>query len=443
MHESYPKRFLLYTLLQRHPEWTQTQLAKETGMSLSWVKDWRRRLRPYLDAPFDDVYLILQGHSCARKTPPTRLSLDEIFQIVTLREQLPEQLHRVAGPRTIRSYLQRQVHAEEESYVPPASSTIYHYLRLLQYIVPRHPSHHEPLDPVEPLRHWQIDFKDVSSAEQEPEGKQQHRLEIFNVVDQGSSFWLHAEVRSDFTAETVIEALVHAMQRWGVPRQITLDRDTRFVGSPQGSDFRSALLRFGACLGVQMQVCDPHHPQQNAYVERFHRTLNQECLQFERPTTQMQTQEALSTFEAFYNHERPHQGRALLDRPPADRLTQATPLPPLPTQVDPLAWLRHEPQQVFMRRVDAAGRITLDLKHYYVGKAWRGQVITVHLNAEEAQLVLLAEGQIIKVLPVVSWSTTPLSLATYVQQIQEQARSEHRLRSLQERQQRVRALSSS
>jgi hypothetical protein len=67
----------------------------------------------------------------------------------------------------------------------------------------------------------------------------------------------------------------------------------------------------------------------------------------------------------------------------------------------------------------------------------------VHLNAEEAQLVLLAEGQIIKVLPVVSWSTTPLSLATYVQQIQEQARSEHRLRSLQERQQRVRALSSS
>jgi hypothetical protein len=44
------------------------------------------------------------------------------------------------------------------------------------------------MDPVPLLTHWQIDFKDVDSAEIEPEGKQQHRLEIFNVVDQGSSY---------------------------------------------------------------------------------------------------------------------------------------------------------------------------------------------------------------------------------------------------------------
>ncbi|GHO87656.1 integrase core domain-containing protein [Dictyobacter formicarum] len=411
-------------------------------MSESWVKDWRRRLCPYLDAPFEQVYVVLQGQSSARKTPPAHLSIDEVCQIATLREQLPEQLHRVAGPRTIRTYLQRQVHAGEADYTPPASSTIYRYLRLFEYIVPKPTPHREPMDPVAPLTQWQMDFKEVSSAEAAGEGKQQ-RLEIFNVVDQGSSFWLHAEVRHDFTAETVIEALVHAMQRWGVPRKITLDRDPRFVGSPQGSDFRSALLRFGRCLGIQMDVCDPQHPEQNAYVERFHRRLKQECLMVERPTTQEQTQDALSTFEALYNHERPHQGRALLDRPPADRLAQASPLPALPSSVDPLRWLRHEPQHVFRRRVDAAGSIKLDLKRYYVGKAWRGHLITVHLNAEEAQLVLLAEGQILKVLPVSTSTTAPLPFAKYVQQIQEQARSEHRLRSLQERQKRVKALSSS
>lgn len=126
-----------------------------------------------------------------------------------------------------------------------------------------------PLEPVAPLSHWHIDFKDVSSAEQEPEGKQQHRLEIFNVVDQGSSYWLHAEIRSDFTAETVIEALAHAMQRWGVPQQITLDRDPRFVGSPRGSDFRSALLRFGSCLGIEMKV-QHHRVVQWFALEYFH-----------------------------------------------------------------------------------------------------------------------------------------------------------------------------
>ena len=443
MHPSYTKRLLLYSLLQQHPEWKQSQLVKATEMSESWVKDWRRRLRPYLKAPFEEVYLILQGESCARKTPSARLSVDEILQITTLREQLPEQLHRVAGPRTIRTYLQKQVHAGEENYRPPASSTIYRYLCLLEYIVPKGKPQRIPMDPVTPLTEWQIDFKDVSSAEVLPDGKQQHRLEIFNVIDQGSSYWLHAEVRSDFTAETVIEALVHAMQRWGVPRKITLDRDPRFVGSPQGSDFRSALLRFGSGLGIEMNVCDPHHPEQNAYVERFHRTLKEECLNVERPATQGQTQDALKTFEAFYNHERPHQGRALVDRPPADKLAQATPLPALPTFIDPLAWLRHEPQQVFRRRVDASGRIKLDLKRYYVGKQWRGQHITVHLNAEEAQLVLLADGEILKVLPVSTKSKGLLPFDEYVQQIQEQARAEHRLRNLQERQRRVRALSSS
>ncbi|WP_201367519.1 DDE-type integrase/transposase/recombinase, partial [Dictyobacter formicarum] len=152
------------------------------------------------------------------------------------------------------------------------------------------------------------------------------------------------------------------------------------------------------------------HPEQNAYVERFHRTLKQECLQVERPSTAGQTQQALTTFETFYNHERPHQGRALLDRPPAERLRETSSLPALPTAVDPLAWLHHEPQQVFRRRVDAAGRIKLDLKRYYVGKAWRGQLITVHLNAAEATLVLWGEGQILKVLPVPAWSKGALRL---------------------------------
>src|SRR5437879_11747066 len=91
MHPSYPKRLLLYRLLQQHPEWKQAQLVKETGMSESWAKDWRRRLRPYLDAPFEVVYVLLQGHSCARTSPPTPISIHKILQIVTLRQHLPEQ----------------------------------------------------------------------------------------------------------------------------------------------------------------------------------------------------------------------------------------------------------------------------------------------------------------------------------------------------------------
>jgi len=51
-----------------------------------------------------------------------------------------------------------------------------------------------------------------------------------------------------------------------LPQVLRLDRDVRFVGSPSGSDFPSALVRFCECLGVGVLLCDPHQPQQNELV---------------------------------------------------------------------------------------------------------------------------------------------------------------------------------
>ncbi|GCE15429.1 hypothetical protein [Tengunoibacter tsumagoiensis] len=81
MTESYSQRLLLYTLLQTHPDWQQAHLANVTGMSESWVKKWRRRLRPYVHAPFDVVYVVLQGQPCMRKTPPAHLSVEEVLPL--------------------------------------------------------------------------------------------------------------------------------------------------------------------------------------------------------------------------------------------------------------------------------------------------------------------------------------------------------------------------
>jgi hypothetical protein len=123
-----------------------------------------------------------------------------------------------------------------------------------------------------PLSHWQLDFKDVSSAVTEPDGKRQQMVETCNMVEMGTSLWLTGEVRPDFTAETALRAVSKSFRTQGLPNAVTSDRDPRWVGSPQGSDFPSAFVRFCQCIGVQVQVCDPHHPQQNAFVERFHRT---------------------------------------------------------------------------------------------------------------------------------------------------------------------------
>lgn len=81
-----------------------------------------------------------------------------------------------------------------------------------------------------------------------------------------------AQVSADFHAETTLEAVADLFVRQGLPQVVRMDRDVRFVSSPGGSDFPSALVRFCECLGVGVLLCDPHHPQQNGFVERYHRT---------------------------------------------------------------------------------------------------------------------------------------------------------------------------
>lgn len=57
------------------------------------------------------------------------------------------------------------------------------------------------------MKHWQIDFKDIRSVPGDPGGKRQHVVETLNIIDRGTSILLDAHVRSDFTAETALEAL--------------------------------------------------------------------------------------------------------------------------------------------------------------------------------------------------------------------------------------------
>ncbi len=47
----YAARGNLRRLLQLHPSWTRAQFAEATGMSLSWVDKWKKRLT---SAPLED-----------------------------------------------------------------------------------------------------------------------------------------------------------------------------------------------------------------------------------------------------------------------------------------------------------------------------------------------------------------------------------------------------
>ncbi len=90
-----------------------------------------------------------------------------------------------------------------------------------------------------------------------------------------------------------------------------------------GSDFPAALVRFCHSLGVAVRICDPHHPQQNGFVERSHRTLNQECLRLSRPKTLDEVRQVTEAFAAHSNWQRPLKADQLWQSASAGRLSQS------------------------------------------------------------------------------------------------------------------------
>jgi transposase InsO family protein len=163
------------------------------------------------------------------------------------------------------------------------------------------------VDLPEPLTSWQLDFKDVSTVPGDPEGKRQHAVETLNCVDCGTSLLVDARVQDDFTEETVLATVADLLRAHGLPEEVTVDRDPRFVGSASGRDFPSPFVRFLTCLGVAVRVIPPDRPDVNAFVERFNGTYKRECLLIHRPATVEQAREVTAAFRGHYNGERPNQ----------------------------------------------------------------------------------------------------------------------------------------
>ena len=367
----YAARANLRRLLWQSADWTQQQYATAVGMSVGFVKKWKKRLRQ-ADRADEQV---LHSRSRARKTPPERISAQVCERIIECRDSPPEGLRRTPGPKALLYYLPRDEQLVGQR-LPRSSRTIYRILRQAGRIAPR-------------LPHLQ-----------EPQGRP-------------------------------------APMRQGLPQAVRLDRDVRFVSSPAGSDFPSALLRFCACLGVSVLVCDPHCPQQKGFVERFNRTYQEECLDVDRPRTLEAVRQATAAFVAYYNEQRPHQGLSCGNRPPRLAFPTLPTLEAVPDLVDPDRWLVVKDGLALVRRVGRAGRVRVDLKSYSVSHALAGQSVALHLSAAKRAFLVVHQHQVIKTLPLKGLVGQALRWEAFVQLMREQARAESRLRSAQQRRARL------
>lgn len=187
---------------------------------------------------------------------------------------------------------------------------IYRELELNMRIKPRKRLRREKPDalsvPEAPNHVWSMDFM----ADQLADGRSFRTL---NILDDFNREGLTIEVDFSLPAQRVVRALNQVIQWRGRPGAIRVDN---------GPEYISATLQvWAAQRGIELMYIQPGKPQQNAYVERYNRTVRQEWLGQYLFDTLEQVQEHATRWLWSYNNERPNMGIGGIT--PAQKLKQA------------------------------------------------------------------------------------------------------------------------
>lgn len=136
---------------------------------------------------------------------------------------------------------------------------------------------------------------------------------LFNVIDDFNREGLVMEVGLSLPAERVIRALEQMIEWRGKPRVIRCDNGPEYISGK--------LLAWAAKQGICIQHIQPGKPQQNAYVERYNRTVRYDWLNQHLFESIEEVQEFATRWLWSYNHERPNM--ALGGITPKQRLAMA------------------------------------------------------------------------------------------------------------------------
>ena len=84
-------------------------------------------------------------------------------------------------------------------------------------------------------------------------------------------------------------------------------RKPKRIRSDNGPEYISDLMKVWCEQNkIEHVFTQPGNPQQNAYVERFNRTVRYECLNQYLFRNLSEVQDYTTAWQRFYNHERPH-----------------------------------------------------------------------------------------------------------------------------------------
>ncbi|AGT09304.1 transposase [Paracoccus aminophilus JCM 7686] len=126
------------------------------------------------------------------------------------------------------------------------------------------------------------------------------QFRFLNVLDDFNREGLGIEVDFSLPAERVVRSLNQIIEWRGKPLAIRVDNGPECISS--------TLMIWAEKQGIALNYIQPGKPQQNAYVERYNRTVRQEWLDLYIFETIEEAQEIATDWLWTYNNERPNMG---------------------------------------------------------------------------------------------------------------------------------------
>lgn len=256
------------------------------GMSLTRYFRWQKKY--YLDNSLEDK----RGNNRKGLKRLEDIYRDEVVNTRTMERKE----NYVIGPETIMGLL-------EDKGIYMSHETIRKILKNEGLITPRDEVlRHEVkrFEASKPNEMWQIDFMHVFIL-------YYGYVYLCTVLDDYSRKVMHWELCTRETAGEAVETVQRCMEINKVsPESILSDRGTHFY-SGDGNKF-GKFERFLHKKSIKHILARSHHPQTMGKIERYHRTLRGEKLNFYEFEDPFQARSVIKEFVAKYNFERKHKG---------------------------------------------------------------------------------------------------------------------------------------
>lgn len=138
---------------------------------------------------------------------------------------------------------------------------------------------------------WSMDFM----HDQLSDGRS---VRLLNVIDDFNREALAIEVDFSLPASRVVRTLEQLIEWKGKPVAIRCDNGPEYTSN--------VLISWASKQGIRINFIQPGNPQQNAYIERYNRTVRYDWLGQHLFSSLDELQNYATRWQWFYNHERPN-----------------------------------------------------------------------------------------------------------------------------------------